>query len=178
MKVLVVDDSVVFRSAIKGALMESGLVDSVEIAANGKIATEKLQQDSSFDSVTLDLEMPVMDGIETIKAIRSFNKDIPIIIFSAQNLNAANKTLEALRLGADDFVSKISTNMDLTTNLKMIQDELIPRFRALTDKKLKNKKVVSHTAARSSEIVNDYKLIDNYTADIICMASSTGGQTS
>ena len=81
MKVLIVDDSIVFRSAIKTALLDSGHVKEIDVASNGKIACEKLLQ-RSFDGVTLDLEMPVMDGIETIKEIRKFNKDIPIIIFS------------------------------------------------------------------------------------------------
>lgn len=181
MRVLVVDDSVVFRTAIKSALLESDFVDEVDIAANGKIAVDKLKA-KQFDSITLDLEMPVMDGIQTIEAIRVFNKDIPIIIFSAQNIKAANKTLEALQMGADDFVSKLTESMDLESNLKMIQEELIPRFKALVERNNRRVKFSSTNQQPETQSVKSVIKpktvnvnIDSYKPDIICMASSTGG---
>lgn len=182
MKVLVVDDSVVFRSAIKTALLDSDLVSDVEIAANGKIAIDKLKS-KKFDSVTLDLEMPVMDGIETIKNIREFDKDIPIIIFSAQNITAANKTLEALQMGADDFVSKLTTAMNIDENLKMIREELIPRFRALIERTSRRRggsvgqarPVISEPKVFTDEVKVNIEDIHNFRPDIICIASSTGG---
>jgi two-component system chemotaxis response regulator CheB len=124
--------------------------------------------------------MPVLDGVETIKGIREFDKDIPIIIFSGQNINAANKTLEALHLGADDFVSKITTSIDINENFKMIQEELIPRFKALTARKQRffenrsqNKDVPVEVKRKINLDVNIN--IDLFRPDIICIASSTGG---
>ena len=186
MKVLVVDDSVVFRSAIKTALLDSDFVDEVDIAANGKIAIDKLKNRKDIDSITLDLEMPVMDGVETIKEIRKFDKDIPIIIFSAQNITAANKTLEALQMGANDFVSKIATTSDINENLKMIQNELIPRFKALTERNARRKSILSgkSTLSDSQMVTNNFSSVtatrvsanfDLFRSDILCIASSTGG---
>lgn len=177
MDVLVVDDSVVFRSAIKSALQQSGQVASVKSASNGKIAVDFLKQ-GSFDAMTLDLEMPVMDGVETIKAVREFNKDIPIIIFSSQNINAANKTLKALELGANDFVQKIEGN-NLDENLKMIQSELLPKFNVFLEKQ--SKTLVSNQQNVSS--LHTPKLIKpSYNCnlsykkpDLICIGASTGG---
>lgn len=171
MKVLVVDDSVVFRTAIKTALQESEDVTEVKPASNGKIAVDFLKQ-GHFDAMTLDLEMPVMDGVDTIKAVREFNKDIPIIIFSAQNINSANKTLKALEMGANDFVQKIEGS-DLTENLKMIQSELIPKFKAFIDK-IKRNQEVKRTA--SSAVVKPmFDTAETTKPNLICIGSSTGG---
>ena len=179
MKVLIVDDSIVFRTAIKNALLGSGDVREVDVASNGKIATEKLKQ-KAFDGITLDLEMPVMDGIETIKEIRSFDKNIPIIIFSAQNINAANKTIKALEMGANDFVQKIQESSDLETNLKNIQDELVPRFSALLNKMRApavnptSDAVIPTTPTSSGNL--DTRVVKPFSkANLICIGSSTGG---
>ncbi len=180
MKVLIVDDSIVFRSAIKTALLDSGHVKEIDVASNGKIACEKLLQ-RSFDGVTLDLEMPVMDGIETIKEIRKFNKDIPIIIFSAQNLNAANKTIKALEIGANDFVQKLQNNTDVNENLKMIQNELVPTFEALLAKK--ESKHIERTIVRTESSERSMTTGDIHPraslpfqkANLVCIGSSTGG---
>ena len=180
MKVLIVDDSIVFRSAIKTALLDSGHVKEIDVASNGKIACEKLMQ-RSFDGVTLDLEMPVMDGIETIKEIRKFNKDIPIIIFSAQNLNAANKTIKALEIGANDFVQKLQNNTDVNENLKMIQNELVPTFEALLAKKqpkrFENAALGSEASAHSVPMgdLHPRANLPFQKANLICIGSSTGG---
>jgi two-component system chemotaxis response regulator CheB len=111
MNVLIVDDSVVFRTAIKTAVLSHPDVDEVKAVSNGKIAVDILKS-QSFNAVTLDLEMPVMDGNQTIKEIRKFNKNIPIVIFSSQSVEGANKTLRALELGADDFVQKVESTGD------------------------------------------------------------------
>ena len=169
MKVLVVDDSVVYRTAIKTALAQNPEVSEVKVAGNGRIAVQLLQQES-YDAMTLDLEMPVMDGMETIKAVREFNKDIPIIIFSAQNLNAANKTLMALEMGANDFVQKIEGSGDLSENLKMIEAELVPKFRAFIDKLAKSTAPI--VKANHSKGLN-YRT--QFAPQILCIGSSTGG---
>lgn len=175
MKVLVIDDSVVFRSAIKQALLGSEIVNQVEIAANGKIGIDKMKS-QHFDSVTLDLEMPVLSGLDTIKAIREFDKEIPIIIFSAQSISGANKTLEALQWGADDFVSKLTGSNDINENLKMIQQELIPRFNALIARKKRKKELSKNEISPVKNEKESQKLdVDKFRADIVCMASSTGG---
>ena len=177
MRILVVDDSVVYRSAIKMALTSSNTDYEVDVAANGKIAIEKIKA-KSYDVMTLDLEMPVMDGIETIQAVREFNKTLPIIIFSAQNLEAAHKTLKALELGANDFIQKIEGTQNINENLSMINRELIPRFNALT-KKFNTKKTIETTLSTSetSPVFRERGFLElsGFRPELICIASSTGG---
>ncbi len=168
MRVLVVDDSVVFRAAIKQALMGSGYVSEVDIASNGKIAIAKLQQ-GTYDGITLDIEMPIMDGIEAVEEIRKFNKDIPIIIFSSQNLNSAKKTIAALGKGANDFVAKVQGSNDINENLKMIESQLVPRFKAM----LKN--VTAKPAPQKMPPRHISGVLDKFHANLICISSSTGG---
>lgn len=167
MKVLVVDDSVVFRTAIKSSLASNPQIREVKVAGNGKIAIDMLKQED-FDAMTLDLEMPVMDGVDTINAVREFNKTIPIIIFSAQNINAANKTLKALEMGASDFVQKIEGSGDLNENLRMIERELVPKFKAFLDKLQNIDKPVQ-------KIESTKKLNISEKVNMICIGSSTGG---
>lgn len=168
MKVLIVDDSVVYRSAIKMALNESSLCESVDTANNGKDAIDKINK-NEYDIVTLDIEMPVMDGVEAIKEIRKINSDLPIIVFSAQNNHAASRALNALSNGASDVVKKIEGNGDITENLKMIQSELLPRFRALVEKSKQPKSSFKLQKNTSKDYLKKSK------PQFIGIGSSTGG---
>ncbi len=105
MRVLVVDDSVVFRSQISAALGGIPGVVVAGTAPNGSIALQKLSQ-LSVDLVTLDVEMPDQDGIQVLKEIRKAGFPVRVIMFSSQTSRGADKTLEALVSGADDFVAK------------------------------------------------------------------------
>lgn len=179
MKVLVVDDSVVFRTAIKTSLAGSSEVTEVKAASNGKIAIDMLKQEN-FDAMTLDLEMPVMDGVETIKEIRKFDNNLPIIIFSAQNLNSANKTLKALEMGANDFVQKIESGGDLNESLKMIQSELVPKFKVFIERiKLRHRREIVKQSVEVAPAPLPVGPKTRYKEDpkpsLICIGSSTGG---
>lgn len=131
MKILVVDDSIVYRSAISQALSEVPGYNVFKTCSNGKIAIDFLKQNPDTDLITLDLEMPVMDGMETIKNIRAFNKDVSIIVFSATSIRGAEKTIDALTLGANDFVTKVEGQGTIESSLGMIRDELVPKINAL-----------------------------------------------
>jgi two-component system chemotaxis response regulator CheB len=168
MRVLVVDDSIVFRTAIKAALLNSDDITEVDAVANGRIAVQKLQK-NHYDGITLDLEMSVMEGQETIIEIRKFNKEIPIIVFSAVSLQAATKTFKALELGANDFVQKLQNSTDVNENLKMIENEVVPRFRALTQFRIKPVVAKVEKEYKKNDLINFFK------ADLICIGSSTGG---
>lgn len=168
MKVLIVDDSIVFRTAIKAALQQNSEITEIDVAENGKIAVEKIKN-KHYDGVTLDLEMPVLDGIATVEQIRSFNLEIPIIIYSSQNLASAKKTISALQKGADDFVQKEEGTGDLSKQLKMIQQELVPRLKALLTR---DRTKIFKVEQRVEGQLDDFK---NTKTDIVCIASSTGG---
>ena len=168
MRILVVDDSIVFRSAIKQALSKGSMFSEIQSASNGKIAISLLKE-SSFDAVTLDVEMPVMYGIETLKEIRKFNKDIIVIFFSSQTLKSASKTLDALALGANDFVRKFEGGDDMDENINHIGEELIPKLEAFLKKRQRQ------TEVKASD--NDLESIANAVIrpEFILIGCSTGG---
>lgn len=127
MKILVVDDSIVFRSAITEALQTIPSLNVFKSVVNGKLALDMLKLHPDIDLITLDMEMPVMDGLETIKEIRKINKDVVIIVFSSQTLKGAEKTIEALGAGANDFVEKGGSSGTSNDSMEMVRGNLLTK---------------------------------------------------
>ncbi len=172
MNILVVDDSVVFRTAISQALNEVSGFSVSKTCSNGKLAIDYLQREETVDLVILDLEMPVMDGLETIRELRKFNKIIPIIVFSSQTTQGAEKTITALQNGANDFVAKITGTGTIDGSLKMIRSELVPRIEALCNKgRLSSREVVKEETCEITKVVEKMQI----KPKLICIGSSTGG---
>jgi len=104
-KVLIVDDMATYRSIIARSL---SLIDNVEVVgkvSNGKKALDFLLQ-HEVDLVTLDVEMPVMDGLSTLQELRSKRKNVDVVMLSGLSEQAAQLTIKCLELGAVDFVLK------------------------------------------------------------------------
>ena len=129
-RVLIVDDSVVVRRLLVDALGEHPDLLVVGTAPNGQIALAKLES-TPADLVTLDVEMPVMDGLETLAAIRRRFPRLPVIMFSSQTRRAAAATIEALTLGANDYVAKPEGAGGVASARARIHEELVPKIRAL-----------------------------------------------
>lgn len=128
--VLVVDDSVVVRRLLVGALAEDPQIEVVGVAANGQIALAKVAQ-LNPDIVTMDIEMPVLDGIATVRALRAGGHRMPIVMFSTLTDRGAAATLDALAAGATDYVTKPSGVGSLAEALTRVAAELLPRIHAL-----------------------------------------------
>ena len=105
LRVLVVDDTVLYRRVLSEAMAQIPGVTVVGTAAHGKIALAKLEQ-GPVDLVLLDVEMPVLGGLETLDAIHSMYPDTGVIMVSGANERAADITIQALARGALDFVPK------------------------------------------------------------------------
>ena len=105
LRVLIVDDSVTYRRVASSVLAEFPGVEVVGSAANGKIALQRIEQ-LSPDLLLLDVEMPEIDGLELLRRLRAEGSEIGAIMLSAATANAAKATLQALALGAFDFVEK------------------------------------------------------------------------
>jgi two-component system chemotaxis response regulator CheB len=103
-RVLVVDDSALMRKLIPRILEADGSIEVVGTAMDGAFALKKIQ-DLKPDVVTLDLEMPRMDGIECLRKI-SRSHPVPVIVVSTHSRQGAYATFKALALGAIDFVAK------------------------------------------------------------------------
>lgn len=169
-RVLVVDDSALVRRLITEALASDPLVEVVGVAADGRAAVSKFQQ-LSPDVVTMDIEMPVMDGLEAVRAIRRFNRLTPIIMFSTLTERGAKATLEALGAGASDYVTKPSNSASLADSLSHVAADLIPRIKALCAKR-------SHPVLKqvsSAPAVKTLPLSGSFKPRVVVVGSSTGG---
>ena len=128
-RVLVVDDSVVVRRLVSKALEAEGEVEVVGVAADGKIALVNIER-LHPDVVILDVAMPVMDGLTALAEIRQRWPGLPVIMFSTLTTRGAEVTLDALALGASDYVLKPSGG-DAESSMATIRAELLPRIAAL-----------------------------------------------
>ena len=128
-RVLLVDDAVVVRRALANAISADSDLEVAGSAMNGRIALAKFPM-LKPDIVLLDIEMPEMDGLETVRELRKIDSRVPIIMFSTLTERGAAVTLEALSLGATDYVTKPS-NINGAATLQAIGSELIPKIRAL-----------------------------------------------
>ena len=127
-RVLVVDDSVVIRRLVCHALEEDPGLEVVAVAPNGRVALSRIAQ-ANPDVITLDIEMPEMDGLEMLRELRRQNVALPVVMFSTMTERGASATLEALSLGADDYVTKASNAGSLDVSLANLRHELIPKIR-------------------------------------------------
>ena len=124
-KVLVVDDSAFMRVMIKD-ILERGGIEVLDTARDGYEAVNKADK-LMPDVITMDVDMPKMDGIAAVKEIMEKNPR-PIIMLSALTTKAASETFKALRYGAIDFIPKPSSSYDI----KKIEGELIDKVIAAT----------------------------------------------
>jgi len=127
-RVLVVDDSVVIRHLVTGALQGEAGIEAVGSASNGVVALQRIQQ-LKPDAITLDIEMPEMDGLATVREVRKRYPGVRIVMFSTLTRRGASATIDALALGADDYVTKPSNNGSLDVSLEVLRRELVPKLR-------------------------------------------------
>ncbi len=129
-KVLVVDDAMLIRRMVTDVLAADPSIEVVGEAANGRIALQKIPQ-LAPELVTLDVEMPEMDGIQTLKEIRKLYPRLPVIMFSALTERGAADTLEALHHGASDYVTKPASSAGKAGAQQRILEDLVPKIKSL-----------------------------------------------
>ncbi|GAA1794898.1 chemotaxis response regulator protein-glutamate methylesterase [Planosporangium flavigriseum] len=130
--VLVVDDSVVIRRLVTDALAEDPEIRVVGTAPNGRVALAKIEQ-LNPDLVTLDIEMPVLDGLSTLRELRPRYPRLPVIMFSTLTAAGASATLDALSAGASDYVTKPSNVGSFEESKRSVREQIIPRIHALCE---------------------------------------------
>ena len=131
-RVLVVDDSVVVRRVLSRALDAEAGLELAGVAANGQIALDRLDR-ARPDVVILDLDMPEMNGFETLAAIRRTHPALPVIVFSHLTSAGATATLDALALGATGFALKPRAD-GIGLAEDQVRNQLFPLLRAVTDR--------------------------------------------
>ena len=164
-RVLVVDDSVVVRRLVSKALEAEGSVEVAGVAADGHIALASVER-LRPDAVILDLQMPVMDGLTALDAIRDRWPPLPVIIFSTQTTQGAEITLDALARGANDYVLKPTEVLGPTEAMSRIAEQLVPRILAFCSPR-----------ARATVARPPVQRTMPGRIDAVAIAVSTGGPT-
>lgn len=129
-RVLVVDDSALVRRLVTTSLGLDAEIEVAGTADNGRDAIAMVDE-LEPDAVTLDIEMPILDGLGALDAIRRKHPRLPVIMFSTLTEKGATKTLEALSLGASDFVTKPSNTTSMAESMASVREQLIPKVKAL-----------------------------------------------
>lgn len=168
-RVLLVDDAVVIRRLLTDILQSDPEIEVVGVAANGRIALGKLAQVQP-DVVVLDVEMPEMNGLETLAALRKTHPRLPVIMFSTLTERGAVTTLDALSLGATDYITKPANVGSVVLARKRVQDELIPKIRLLTGRGPKLAPVVVRPKVAAAPRVRPSGAVE-----VVGIGVSTGG---
>lgn len=174
-RVLVVDDSVVIRKLVSDLLAADRDIEVVGTAVNGRAAVQKVAQ-LKPDIVTMDIEMPEMNGIESVRAIRATGNKVPIIMFSTLTERGAVATLDALSAGASDYVPKPANVGSVGRSMEQVREALIPRIKSLVPRVGVSPHPAGLTVARTAPVqlhapsnppLGGYRLL--------VIGSSTGG---
>ena len=191
-KVLIVDDSAVMRKIISSALLKEPSIEIVGYASNGIQAIENVRT-LNPDVVTLDIEMPEMDGLSALKEIRKENKRLPIVMFSTLTHKGAQAAVMALTAGASDYVGKPTTSAgSIEGAFKVLESELIPKIIGLAKRsRLKNAQVSQKPSSAQAVLIKKNELgtintvtstkapnkllVPNKPISAVCIGVSTGG---
>jgi two-component system chemotaxis response regulator CheB len=177
LKVLLVDDSPIFRSVLNKLISQDSRFQVVGLARHGREGLD-MARDHHPDVVVLDVEMPVLGGIDTLKIMKRDFPDIQVIMFSAQTRQGAATTFKALDLGAFDYVAKPETG-SIQDSLKAIETDLISKLIHLQGQ-LDRQPARAYPAARviseAHPLVNHpLARPDGIMTKVVAVGISTGG---
>jgi len=130
-RILIVDDSAVMRSLLRAVVCGDDSLEVAGTAADGESALHAVQS-LRPDVVLLDVEMPVMDGLTTLRELRARGHRGPVIMCSSLTHRGARVTIEALASGASDYVAKPAGQDGREAGIRELAQDLIPRIKALT----------------------------------------------
>jgi two-component system, chemotaxis family, protein-glutamate methylesterase/glutaminase len=130
-RILIVDDSAVMRSLLRSVVIADPALEVAGTAADGQSALGILAN-LHPDLVVLDVEMPVMDGLVTLRELRRRGHKMPVIMCSSLTQRGARVTIEALAGGASDYVAKPTGQASREAAQQALSRELLPRIHALT----------------------------------------------
>ncbi|MBQ6983285.1 MAG: chemotaxis response regulator protein-glutamate methylesterase [Synergistaceae bacterium] len=174
-RVLVVDDSALMRQFISDILRTDARLEVCGVARDGRDALEQIKV-LNPDVVTLDVEMPNMDGLQALQEIMRTSPR-PVIMLSTMTQEGADTTLKALALGCVDFIGKPSGSISL--NIKDIGREIIEKVVAASTARVRGRAGFSANSLKTLPQSTDFRRMAHPTntgrRDIVAIASSTGG---
>ena len=172
-RVLIVDDSVVIRRLLTDILGKDPEIEVVGTAPNGRIALQKLPQVNP-DLVTLDVEMPELDGLATLPLLRKDYPKLPVIMFSTLTERGAMATFEALARGASDYVAKPANVGSVAAGMESVRVQLIPKIKSLCPFNMPATNIVRPASSTSKPtFVKPINRVQR--CDAVVIGSSTGG---
>jgi len=172
-RVLVVDDSALMRKIISDMINEEADIEVIGTARNGEELLAKLINNSP-DIITLDVEMPKMDGITALKEMKKMNVNIPVIVLSSVSQKGSHMTMECLEAGAFDFLPKPSGAISIDIN--KIKDDLIQKIRLAYEKVSTPCKSNTKPIQTETKIVTDKALMSRSSKlEAVAIGASTGG---
>ena len=185
-KVIVVDDSALMRKFISDMINAQADMEVVDTAKNGEDLLTKISNKLP-DVITLDIEMPKMGGIKTLKELKKLNVNVPVIMISSISKTSTELTMECLEQGAFDFVAKPSGEISLDIN--KVRDELVGKIKMAFmqddstsilrgEKSLKS--IRENTSKISATQFNEVVTVRNksnvrYNIEAVVIGASTGG---
>lgn len=174
-RVIVVDDSALMRKIISDMINSEDDMEVVDIAKNGQELLNKISHNTPH-VITLDVEMPIMDGMTALKELKRLNKNIPVIMLSSISQKGTQLTMECLESGAFDFIPKPSGAISLDIN--KVKDELVQKIRIAYDKNITSDVIKEIKPQISSEKAYQRNSISRLKSDKIesvVIGASTGG---
>jgi len=174
-RILIIDDSAVIRRVLSEALKADPAIEVAGFAADGHIGLSKIPQ-LQPDLITLEIELPGLSGFETLKEIRKSHPRLPVIMFSSLTERGAAATLDALALGASDYVAKPGNTGRRDVTLQRIRDELIPKIKALCARNSDKSSVAKtqvHQAAKPPSPPSPRAVLSR--VEVLAIGTSTGG---
>jgi two-component system, chemotaxis family, protein-glutamate methylesterase/glutaminase len=170
LRILVVDDSVVIRRVLAETLSQDPELEVIGVAGDGRIALAKIAQ-MHPDLITLDIEMPVMNGLEALAEIRKLHPKLPVIMFSTLTERGAEATLDALSLGASDYATKPSNSGSTEKAIAAIREELVPKIKALCQIRTPSRL----SLPQAVKMAPRPRMAGPRRIDIVAIGTSTGG---
>ncbi|WP_110953252.1 protein-glutamate methylesterase/protein-glutamine glutaminase [Anaerosinus massiliensis] len=169
-KIIIADDSVFMRKLLSDLFSQEPDFVVLDTASNGKEAIDKIKK-LKPDLVTMDIHMPVMDGLTTLEYLMKDYK-IPVVMISSLTKAGADATIKALSLGAVDFIEKVSGPLP---SIDKIKDEILLKCRAAVNANLV--KPFAGTKLVSNLIKSDHKamMVSYNNEKLIAIGTSTGG---
>lgn len=169
-RVMVVDDSGVYRMLLARALQEYPDIEVVGAVCDGQEAIEKMAE-LKPDVITLDMNMPRMNGMETLAVLAVKHPSVQVIVVASETRNDAERAVSILEAGAFEMVLKPKATD--TTPLQTLRQELYPKIKAAAERKTgigakKNRPVLKPNAAAKISKAG-------FSPDIVAIGSSTGG---
>ncbi len=166
-KVMIVDDSALIRQTLKSFFEETSDIEVMATAADPYIAVRKMQKETP-DVITLDIEMPRMDGITFLKKLMA-QHPLPVVIISSVSEKNSYNAIKALEYGAVEVINKpqLSTKEKLAESKTLIIDKVRAAARSRVKRVASNGRVTSITHKKVPEFSNDYKVEPKLDADAI-----------